>query len=406
MNMNHGGLSRRRKRPADLSLLESQQQPQQLQQPPPPSQLQQLQQLQLQQQQQQQQEQNQQRQGPSIPKRQSTRCTSCIAQGFECSGDRPICSQCYYSSSAFTASFGSKDKSMCSYPVLGQNGSNTQLSVTSYLGKRPRMLERNLAADVDVILRKESISQPYHPHHQQQQQQQQQHVSSDFAAQGDTILATSSWIERKFAHRDYKEPPEQVKGRRKNQIVGDSSGPMSMEDVIEAPSLSDHENSTVVLGLRPTAMESLEYERTRALLNPKRGNIAKLLDCEKLTAKAIEQWALTQGSSSTLMDPSPSEAARTIAVLRHQLRDYRRELKAARSVHQESSRSSNGSEVEALEKKVTDTRRALKRIQSHLDSVNPPESRTDNRRTPITRLSKNQHSQTPNVRKSKEISHC
>lgn len=37
-----------------------------------------------------------------FPIRYSKSCTACITQGFECSGHKPICSQCYYSSARYT----------------------------------------------------------------------------------------------------------------------------------------------------------------------------------------------------------------------------------------------------------------------------------------------------------------
>ncbi|GJJ77226.1 hypothetical protein EMPS_09585 [Entomortierella parvispora] len=39
-----------------------------------------------------------------LPVRYSKSCTACITQGFECSGHKPICSQCYYSSARYTRS--------------------------------------------------------------------------------------------------------------------------------------------------------------------------------------------------------------------------------------------------------------------------------------------------------------
>ncbi|KAF9110018.1 hypothetical protein BGX27_006879 [Mortierella sp. AM989] len=59
--------------------------------------------------------------------RYSKQCTSCMLQGFECSGHKPICSQCYYSSSRTTLSLsrnvsptGDPIPSSCSYPVEGK----------------------------------------------------------------------------------------------------------------------------------------------------------------------------------------------------------------------------------------------------------------------------------------------
>ncbi|KAG0203639.1 hypothetical protein BGX28_004126 [Mortierella sp. GBA30] len=63
----------------------------------------------------------------------ASQCTSCIIQGLKCSGHKPICSQCFHSSSTSTVSFSSKtaDQSsmrplpsdttpeFCSYPVQG-----------------------------------------------------------------------------------------------------------------------------------------------------------------------------------------------------------------------------------------------------------------------------------------------
>ncbi|KAF9932918.1 hypothetical protein BGZ67_004514 [Mortierella alpina] len=65
--------------------------------------------------------------------RYSSQCTSCIIQGLECSGHKPICSQCHQSSSATTATLSSKTAvpssirvlpsdtapGFCSYPVEG-----------------------------------------------------------------------------------------------------------------------------------------------------------------------------------------------------------------------------------------------------------------------------------------------
>ncbi|KAF9959275.1 hypothetical protein BGZ72_009949 [Mortierella alpina] len=65
--------------------------------------------------------------------RYSSQCTSCIIQGLECSGHKPICSQCHQSSSATTAALSSKTAvpssirvlpsdttpGFCSYPVEG-----------------------------------------------------------------------------------------------------------------------------------------------------------------------------------------------------------------------------------------------------------------------------------------------
>ncbi|KAF9574185.1 hypothetical protein EC968_007280 [Mortierella alpina] len=65
--------------------------------------------------------------------RYSSQCTSCIVQGLDCSGHRPICSQCHQSSSATTASLSSRTAvpsslrvlpsdappGFCSYPVEG-----------------------------------------------------------------------------------------------------------------------------------------------------------------------------------------------------------------------------------------------------------------------------------------------
>ncbi|KAG0216203.1 hypothetical protein BGX31_000654 [Mortierella sp. GBA43] len=60
----------------------------------------------------------------------SQKCTSCILQGFDCSGDRPVCSQCYHSTAKATSviALGSLPSSLsttstpctrefCSYPV-------------------------------------------------------------------------------------------------------------------------------------------------------------------------------------------------------------------------------------------------------------------------------------------------
>ncbi|KAF9997737.1 hypothetical protein BGZ79_008554 [Entomortierella chlamydospora] len=59
--------------------------------------------------------------------RYSKQCTSCVIQGFDCSGHKPICSQCYYSSSRTTRSLsrnasptGGPIPSSCSYPVDGK----------------------------------------------------------------------------------------------------------------------------------------------------------------------------------------------------------------------------------------------------------------------------------------------
>ncbi|KAF9345855.1 hypothetical protein BGX26_002669 [Mortierella sp. AD094] len=59
--------------------------------------------------------------------RYSKQCTSCMIQGFDCSGHKPICSQCYYSSSRTTHSLsrnasptGDPIPSSCSYPVEGK----------------------------------------------------------------------------------------------------------------------------------------------------------------------------------------------------------------------------------------------------------------------------------------------
>ncbi|KAF9964093.1 hypothetical protein BGZ70_006944 [Mortierella alpina] len=65
--------------------------------------------------------------------RYASQCTSCIIQGLECSGHKPICSQCHQSSSATTATLSNKTAvpssirvppsdaapSFCSYPVEG-----------------------------------------------------------------------------------------------------------------------------------------------------------------------------------------------------------------------------------------------------------------------------------------------
>ncbi|KAF9433743.1 hypothetical protein BGZ76_009037, partial [Entomortierella beljakovae] len=59
--------------------------------------------------------------------RYSKKCTSCIIQGFDCSGHKPICSQCYYSSSRVTHSLSRNTSptnaslpTSCSYPVEGR----------------------------------------------------------------------------------------------------------------------------------------------------------------------------------------------------------------------------------------------------------------------------------------------
>ncbi|KAF9172610.1 hypothetical protein BGX21_007163 [Mortierella sp. AD011] len=59
--------------------------------------------------------------------RYSKQCTSCVIQGFDCSGHKPICSQCYYSSSRTTHSLSRNASptngpipSSCSYPVDGK----------------------------------------------------------------------------------------------------------------------------------------------------------------------------------------------------------------------------------------------------------------------------------------------
>ncbi|KAI1316854.1 hypothetical protein EDD11_009432 [Mortierella claussenii] len=100
--------------------------------------------------------------------RYSPQCTSCMLQGFECSGHKPICSQCYYSSSRRTLSFakrsgslGTDDQSIassCSYPVIAKPLIPDQLfhtikdqvtSISSSRHGRTRWKRKRLQAEVD-----------------------------------------------------------------------------------------------------------------------------------------------------------------------------------------------------------------------------------------------------------------
>ncbi|KAF9583278.1 hypothetical protein BGW38_009850 [Lunasporangiospora selenospora] len=97
----------------------------------------------------------------------SQKCTSCILQGFECSGHKPICSQCFYSSAATTRTFqgqgsnagsgsgpctipgisstgfGEHQASICSYPIE----SSAQISMQAFesLAKNVSLMNRGLA---------------------------------------------------------------------------------------------------------------------------------------------------------------------------------------------------------------------------------------------------------------------
>ncbi|KFH69835.1 hypothetical protein MVEG_04639 [Podila verticillata NRRL 6337] len=269
--------------------------------------------------------------------KESAKCTSCTVQGFECSGHRPICSQCFYSSSKFTASFGARDKSMCSYPVEAQKaravrcleeevedveeedeerssnqdgrrkvvvpkrkpGRPPKISEEEKKARRDRLLfDRNLAAGVDFLLcsekgeekkTAETLSQGNNYPDQDilasQDQGQQEETRP-------TSNSTSSWIEQRFleSHDDASKLDFERRrlSRLKRKVQIDDG-----EDLLEitGPGTSDQAKS-MVLRLRPEVTGALHEDRmhehfldTKNAVGAQNNNPAT-----RLAARALERW--------------------------------------------------------------------------------------------------------------------
>ncbi|KAG0024028.1 hypothetical protein BGZ81_007849, partial [Podila clonocystis] len=279
------------------------------------------------------------------------KCTSCTVQGFECSGHRPICSQCFYSKSEFTASFGAKDKSMCSYPVEArevrpvrmltkedekakQNGRRTKTgsgrgkahqdqgagedeervirvpndedgrtnkSTREKEGKRwevaaqkGRLLfDRNMAAGVDFLLRSEQEKKA-HANRLQQSNSLDQGIQ-DAQGQGHpegtrSSNSTSTWIEKRF-FESHNAPEQDFKRRsltRWKRKVQIGDG----EDILEItePGGSD-QAQPMVLGLRPQVTEALHQDRMHENFLDRAAPNAEITNVAKsMTARALERW--------------------------------------------------------------------------------------------------------------------
>lgn len=283
------------------------------------------------------------------------KCTSCMVQGFECSGHRPICSQCFYSKSEFTASFGAKDKSMCSYPVEArevkpvrvltgedeekakENGptksgrSKTQRDASEdedmiqvprkNKGGRPRksvteeeekqrkikeqesrlLFDRNMAAGVDFLLRSEegrkkagaSHSQPFNNSDQDTRDVQVQGLQEGNRPSN----STSTWIEQRFfeshdaSELDF-ERRSLTKWKRKVHI-GDG------EDLLEIAGPGGLDQAQpMVLGLRPQVTEALHQDRMHEnFLDYAAPNAQNINLATRMAARALERWGTELDSS-------------------------------------------------------------------------------------------------------------
>ncbi|KAI8598808.1 hypothetical protein EDD21DRAFT_381492 [Dissophora ornata] len=67
---------------------------------------------------------------PLEPVLQSKKCTACILQGLDCSGHKPICSQCYYSSARTTSSLSGSGAALLP-PPLSSSSSSPSLSAST-----------------------------------------------------------------------------------------------------------------------------------------------------------------------------------------------------------------------------------------------------------------------------------
>ncbi|KAG0358036.1 hypothetical protein BG005_002786, partial [Podila minutissima] len=279
-------------------------------------------------------------------KREFDKCTSCTVQGFECSGHRPICSQCFYSSSEFTASFGAKDKSMCSYPVEAQKvgpvrvmaeeggrrtnsgRGKTQRDQASGdeegVGQVPRdqgdrskkgtreevekrwevkaqkghlLFDRNMAAGVDFLLRSEQDEERKRV--EMNRSQQSNNLDQDTqGSQGQghpegsrpASNGTSTWIEQRFfeshdaSELDF-DRPSLKKWKRKVQI-GDG------EELLEIAGTGGSDQAQpMVLSLQSQIAEALRQDRMhekfldRAAPSEQNNNVAT-----SMAARALERW--------------------------------------------------------------------------------------------------------------------